>query len=141
MMGQETPSANAILRQAHLRKSTKPHDRAFALANIFAEKVHVDVNYDLEADVVIHQFYRRLAAVDLSILCFGKPSGTYESTVNAGRYVLPSWTGVDGAHILDNASPGGLPWNVNGRSIDDDMQMHIDSLLQICQLRFSFISA
>ncbi|KAI8148997.1 heterokaryon incompatibility protein-domain-containing protein [Fennellomyces sp. T-0311] len=120
------PTANAILQQAHTRTTTKAHDRVFALANIFADRFQVDINYSLPIKSVMYQFYARLAAVDLTILCFGKPGESYRSTIR-GLYDLPSWTGVNGAHIQDPVVPTIPPQDFNSYSVDGNMLMHIHS--------------
>ncbi|KAG2223394.1 hypothetical protein INT45_002889 [Circinella minor] len=97
-----TPSANVALRQAHVRVTTKEHDRAYALANVFADIIEVKVNYDIPALSAISNFYSDLIENDLSVLCFGKSRYDYNSTLRE-YYDLPSWTGIHGCHFRSNA--------------------------------------
>ncbi|KAI9273003.1 heterokaryon incompatibility protein-domain-containing protein [Phascolomyces articulosus] len=91
-------AANFVLRYAHTRSTTKEHDRVYALANIFANLMNVDVNYDLPVITAVSNFYSNLIEKDLSVLCFGKARDSYTSTLQ-GVYDLPSWTGIGGAHV------------------------------------------
>ncbi|KAI9246886.1 hypothetical protein BDA99DRAFT_259317 [Phascolomyces articulosus] len=91
-------SANFILRHAHARSTTKEHDRAFALGNIFHNLMDVKVDYGLSLDTVLSNFYSDLIEKDLSVLCFGKARDTYKSTIQVIHH-LPSWTGIEGAHV------------------------------------------
>ncbi|KAI7848991.1 heterokaryon incompatibility protein-domain-containing protein [Circinella umbellata] len=97
-----TPSANVALRQAHARVTTKEHDRAYALANVFADIIEVKVNYDIPALSAISDFYSDLIENDLSVLCFGKSRHDYNSTLRE-YYDLPSWTGIHGCHLRSDA--------------------------------------
>ncbi|KAI9488942.1 heterokaryon incompatibility protein-domain-containing protein [Zychaea mexicana] len=98
----EPPTANMVLRHAHTRNTAKEHDRAYALANIFADLIEVEVNYDLPILHVLSCFYSNLLEKDLSILCFGKPRSDYNNTI-CDYYDLPSWTGISGIHIRNKA--------------------------------------
>ncbi|KAI9268263.1 hypothetical protein BDA99DRAFT_505334 [Phascolomyces articulosus] len=105
-------SLNAALNQAHFRTSTKPHDMIFALANIFPHLFfdHIELDYEINFQTTLYRFYRHLILNDLSILCFG--SNLITDRCNGGgvvrrkntmlNYNLPTWTGVDGAHIVSN---------------------------------------
>ncbi|KAI9246893.1 hypothetical protein BDA99DRAFT_259564 [Phascolomyces articulosus] len=92
-------SANFILRHAHVRSTTKEHDRAFALGNIFHNLMDVKVDYGLPLNTVLRNFYSDLIEKDLTVLCFGKARDTYKSTIQ-GMHNLPSWTGIGGAHVI-----------------------------------------
>ncbi|KAI9243610.1 heterokaryon incompatibility protein-domain-containing protein [Phascolomyces articulosus] len=94
----EAPSANLTLRHAHSRDTAKQHDRAYALANIFAGLVNIHVDYDIPVIVALSNFYSDLIEKDLSVLCFGKSQYTYNSTLQ-DAYELPSWTGIEGVHL------------------------------------------
>ncbi|KAI9277296.1 heterokaryon incompatibility protein-domain-containing protein [Phascolomyces articulosus] len=91
--------ANFILRHAHARSTTKEHDRAFALGNIFHNLMDVKVDYGLPLNTVVINFYSDLIEEDLSVLCFGKARDTYKSKIQ-GIHNLPSWTGIGGAHVI-----------------------------------------
>ncbi|KAI8148993.1 heterokaryon incompatibility protein-domain-containing protein [Fennellomyces sp. T-0311] len=97
-----TPSANTVLRHAHARYTTKEHDRVYALANVYAGIIDIDVNYDRPIMTVMNEFYANLLENDLSVLCFGKPRFEYKHTMR-GSYALPSWTGIGGTHVQDAA--------------------------------------
>ncbi|KAG2221005.1 hypothetical protein INT45_004624 [Circinella minor] len=115
-------SAARILHCAHTRTSTKEHDHVFALANIFPDvmkEITIDYNQDIQELMI--QFYGALAKKDLSILCFG-PYHLYKSICRTSssdgvkgdnikeleyevpitKFVLPSWTGVDGEHYYSS---------------------------------------
>ncbi|KAI8146951.1 hypothetical protein BJV82DRAFT_665056 [Fennellomyces sp. T-0311] len=96
-------NASTTLWHAHRRTSTREHDRVFALANLFSWiKDDPEFSFSDEQDITelkIH-FYRLLAKVDLSVLCFGCPE--YEDAIEAAQHndtSLPSWTGVAGRHV------------------------------------------
>ncbi|KAI9271601.1 heterokaryon incompatibility protein-domain-containing protein [Phascolomyces articulosus] len=91
-------SASFILRHAHARSTTKEHDRAFALGNIFHNLMDVKVDYGLPLNTVLSNFYSDLIEKDLSVLCFGKARDRYKSKIQ-GIHNLPSWTGIKGAHV------------------------------------------
>ncbi|KAI9258077.1 heterokaryon incompatibility protein-domain-containing protein [Phascolomyces articulosus] len=66
-------SVASVLHLAHVRRTTKEHDRIFALANLFPELMDdISINYDQPIHDLVLQFYTLLAKKDLSILCFGK---------------------------------------------------------------------
>ncbi|KAI8137647.1 heterokaryon incompatibility protein-domain-containing protein [Fennellomyces sp. T-0311] len=105
-------TANMVLRQAHIRNTTKEHDRVYALANIFADTVEMPtVNYKRPAAEVLTEYYCKIAAADLSILSFGKPHPKQKVTEFQKRYrdVLPSWTGINGMHSIRECQPMGSP--------------------------------
>ena len=113
-------TAVSILHWAHTRTSTKEHDLIFALANIFPEVMkEITIDYKQDIQVLMMQFYVALAKKDLSILLFQKhgsykqicqisPSTVVEDSstkepeyrVPIQKFDLPSWTVVDGEHIL-----------------------------------------
>ncbi|KAI9251787.1 heterokaryon incompatibility protein-domain-containing protein [Phascolomyces articulosus] len=77
-----TITANFISYYAHIiRSTTKEHDRVYALANIFANLINVDVDYDLPIMTTLSNFYSDLIEKDLSMLCFGKARDSYKSTI------------------------------------------------------------
>ncbi|KAI9246928.1 heterokaryon incompatibility protein-domain-containing protein [Phascolomyces articulosus] len=96
----ESYCANYILRHAHARSTTKEHDRAFALGNIFHDRMDVKVDYGMALDIVLSNFYSDLIEKDLSILFFGKARETYKNKIQGiHTHTLPSWTGIGGAHV------------------------------------------
>ena len=120
-------SINQALTEAHFRTSTKPHDRIFALANIF---VHIfdefEINYSTNVQEVFNKFYRHVATEDLSILCFGSnlaPSGRFRLLSTMGDYSLPSWTGIAGWHIRERVDVTTHPQLTY--TIDDSMRVKI----------------
>ena len=71
-VGQGPGSVNQMLRETHFRTRTKPHDRIFAVINIFFTPCSTtfDINYDTDIKALFNSFYRTIALKDLSILCF-----------------------------------------------------------------------
>ncbi|KAG2218344.1 hypothetical protein INT45_011366 [Circinella minor] len=123
-----------VLYYAHMRTSTKDHDRVFALANFFPdimEKINIDYNQPLE-DLMV-QFYGLLAMRDISILLFGKHSSyismgnsrnsngdfTEEYHVPIQKFNLPSWTGVNGEYIRmeDGLTTSFQDYSIIGRTM------------------------
>ncbi|KAI9494802.1 hypothetical protein BDB00DRAFT_871076 [Zychaea mexicana] len=126
---------STVLYYAHIRTTTKEHDRVFALANLFPDLMKsISISYDEPVNDLLLQFYRLLAQKDISILCFGRHkdyrrigrpkeelaqasdvslilkeylSGykhryryPYSVPIQVHDKILPSWTGVQGEHIL-----------------------------------------
>ncbi|KAG2215870.1 hypothetical protein INT45_006357 [Circinella minor] len=129
----EKPSrynASTILHYAHIRDTTRNHDRVFALFKIYPDLVEEVYNYDDLTYIMAEQFdtvmigcYERLANKDLSILCFGNynvyqyivENEVTEEMFDLQHYIpirrfgfLPSWTGVEGEHFHHNCDSGGL---------------------------------
>ncbi|KAI8141244.1 hypothetical protein BJV82DRAFT_670871 [Fennellomyces sp. T-0311] len=97
--------ACTVLWYARIRTSSKAHDQVFALANIFPEyKDDIDFNYHQPVCDLALKFYRLLAQNDHSILAFGTPIDTdaddeLSKTRRNVASTLPSWTGINGAHV------------------------------------------
>ncbi|KAI9249719.1 heterokaryon incompatibility protein-domain-containing protein [Phascolomyces articulosus] len=126
-------STSMVLWYAHRRTSTKPHDRFFALVNMFPTLLDngIRLNYRSPVMDIAFHFYDHLARMDLSILLFGHPtpfdnehhnheqqtnSTGYQNTMNTRQLVtnewkdkLPSWTGINGVHILQTWWKRGEP--------------------------------
>ncbi|KAI8138216.1 hypothetical protein BJV82DRAFT_717613 [Fennellomyces sp. T-0311] len=99
--------ASMILRHLHARRSTKEHDKLFAVQNIFPSVFAdspIDISYNEPITPLMISVYSKLAVHDLSMLCFGHASKKYHSTIQ--KYDLPSWTGVAGEHIYFRAPEG-----------------------------------
>ncbi|KAI7847786.1 hypothetical protein BDC45DRAFT_525119 [Circinella umbellata] len=94
-----TTTASTVLRHFHTRRSTKEHDRLFALSNIFhnIDDLHITSKKSVLTQMV--DLYSKIANHDLTILCFGKPTKAYPSTMRQYCSQLPSWTGVSGEHV------------------------------------------
>ncbi|KAI9484861.1 heterokaryon incompatibility protein-domain-containing protein [Zychaea mexicana] len=120
-------TANVALHHAHLRTTTKEHDRVFALVNMFADVIKVDVDYDLPVKTAILNFYGKLAMADLTILCFGKPAEymPYHSTVRQQYEYLPSWTGIQGTHVYTYSYPLKMAPAGQFKCITQGRQMHL----------------
>ncbi|KAI9488626.1 hypothetical protein BDB00DRAFT_942147 [Zychaea mexicana] len=118
-------NVSTVLYHAHLRTSTKEHDRAFALANLFPHIMDgISVSYDQPVLDLMVEFYGHLAMMDLSILCFNKCTDSYkergienmsqiscDTTVEEHHDIpikqhdLPSWTGINGEHLRIDLGP------------------------------------
>ncbi|KAI7850880.1 hypothetical protein BDC45DRAFT_538830 [Circinella umbellata] len=128
-------SANQVLKFAQFRTSAKEHDKIFALANIFHGVIPIDMDYDSPIQDVIHDFYRRVAEHDLSILCFGSvrtKSGGMRLQSMMAKYKLPTWTGVRGLHThgaihVTQLFPTTTTETSNKKMhfIDNEMRLHI----------------
>ncbi|KAI9264083.1 hypothetical protein BDA99DRAFT_48016 [Phascolomyces articulosus] len=123
-------SVNQALNQAHFRTSSKEHDKIFSLANIFPDMFkNMEINYEIDIKATFHHFYRTIATIGLSILCFASNLVYYgkESRVNTMKnHNLPSWTGVSGYH-LDRRVTTTTTWLQPQHSICDDMLLHIST--------------
>ncbi|KAI9490491.1 hypothetical protein BDB00DRAFT_551519 [Zychaea mexicana] len=85
------------LHHAHNRKTTKDHDRVFALGIMFPDILKgITVDYKLPLSDLLVQFYALLAKSDLSVLCFGEARSEKNPMQ---KYNLPSWTGASGTHL------------------------------------------
>ncbi|KAI9488003.1 hypothetical protein BDB00DRAFT_933074 [Zychaea mexicana] len=128
-------NVSTILYYAHIRTTTKEHDRVFALANLLPDIMSsITVNYDQPIDDLLLHFYGLLAQKDISILCFGchkdytrigrpkddlaeatdvsfqlkelltgaklRQRQPYTVPIQTHCQLLPTWTGVQGEHIL-----------------------------------------
>ncbi|KAI8143008.1 hypothetical protein BJV82DRAFT_713682 [Fennellomyces sp. T-0311] len=97
--------ASTILSYARTRTTSKPHDRIFALANIFTDlKSGITFSYDQPLIDLTTQFYSVLARNDATILLFGAaidshPGNKAMIAKETEASLLPSWTGVTGAHV------------------------------------------
>ncbi|KAI8137949.1 hypothetical protein BJV82DRAFT_633263 [Fennellomyces sp. T-0311] len=98
-------NACIVLQYARKRISTKDHDRYFALANMFPEKMSdLNTSYKQPLQDLALWFYERLAIDDVSILYFGTPEHvdiTEDAMVpeRPEDISLPSWTGNKGLHV------------------------------------------
>ncbi|KAI8142128.1 hypothetical protein BJV82DRAFT_615642 [Fennellomyces sp. T-0311] len=99
-------NACIALQYARKRTSTKEHDRYFALANMFHEKMSdLNTSYKQPLKDLALWFYERLAMDDISILYFGTPEqfdmdNTEDVIVEGSEDTsLPSWTGIGGLHV------------------------------------------
>ncbi|KAI9271955.1 hypothetical protein BDA99DRAFT_534424 [Phascolomyces articulosus] len=64
-------SVSQILYHAHQRRSTKDHDRVFALIHLFPEFIDkIKIDYDQPFEDLMIQFYGLLAKKDISIFVF-----------------------------------------------------------------------
>ncbi|KAI9490494.1 hypothetical protein BDB00DRAFT_917050 [Zychaea mexicana] len=80
------------LHHAHNLKTTKNHDRVFALGIMFPDIVKgITVDYKQPLSDLLVQFHALLAKSDLSVLCFG----------GAQSEKNPSWTGATGTDLQD----------------------------------------
>ncbi|KAI9255256.1 hypothetical protein BDA99DRAFT_156861 [Phascolomyces articulosus] len=115
------PPASLILRHFHTRRSTKEHDRLFALANIFYNmNVHITSKEPVLAQMV--DLYGKIANQDLTILCFGKPTKTSFNSMQQHYYnLLPSWTGVTGYHIYAKKSSSNVTPSITTANRHSDM--------------------
>ncbi|KAG2219496.1 hypothetical protein INT45_010416 [Circinella minor] len=130
-------SANQVLKFAQFRTSAKEHDKIFALANIFHGVIPIDMDYESPIQDVIHDFYRKVAEHDLSILCFGSvrtKSGGMRLQSMMAKYNLPTWTGVRGLHthgaihvtqLLPTTTTTTGTSNKKMHFIDSEMRLHI----------------
>ncbi|KAI9488624.1 hypothetical protein BDB00DRAFT_887247 [Zychaea mexicana] len=117
---------STVLYHAHLRISTKEHDRAFALANLFPHILdRIDINYDQPVLDLLIDLYGHLANMDISILRFGKRSASYMLPTDADnnesrdkkqhydipiqKHDLPSWTGAAGQHKPREQATNAIP--------------------------------
>ncbi|KAI9278419.1 heterokaryon incompatibility protein-domain-containing protein [Phascolomyces articulosus] len=123
-------TVNQALQEAHFRTSTKHHDIILSLANVFPGMFeHINTSYKAPVQTLFNDFYRHIATVDHSILCFGSslfPSGRpRQVTENMMRdFNLPSWSGARGKHSLYRVTTTTTLLNTP-LCIDDRMQMHI----------------
>ncbi|KAI8150387.1 hypothetical protein BJV82DRAFT_573535 [Fennellomyces sp. T-0311] len=109
-------NAHSVLWHARRRTSTKPHDRIFAIANIFPDIVdEIEFNYKKPLIDLMIQFYCLLAKIDLSVLCFGAPIDWIKDSIvgTPEDDLLPSWTGSRGIHIR----PSGLKTSFSDCSV------------------------
>lgn len=106
---------NDILFYAHIRTSTKDHDQVYALANIYPDMMKkLIIDYSQPFNDLLIKFYGLLAQKSISILLFtgheeykriGRKkdkddSGGSNYEVSIQKFDLPSWTGVNGEHLL-----------------------------------------
>ncbi|KAI9488625.1 hypothetical protein BDB00DRAFT_942146 [Zychaea mexicana] len=141
---------STVLYHAHLRISTKEHDRAFALANLFPHILdRININYDQPVLDLLIDFYGHLADIDISILCFGARGANYKMPTVADnneyrdkkqhynlpiqKHNLPSWTGAAGQHILreegyDEEAPVGHLETAFKNYTIDGRYMHVHCL-------------
>ncbi|KAI8142252.1 hypothetical protein BJV82DRAFT_657917 [Fennellomyces sp. T-0311] len=97
-------NVSTALSYIHRRQCAKPHDRVFALANLFPEFIDGITFSDTQPLLQLTtQFYRYLAAKDFSLLCFGRLVTHEEQPqlmIQQDRDFIctPSWTGVYGTH-------------------------------------------
>ncbi|KAI8144341.1 hypothetical protein BJV82DRAFT_712323 [Fennellomyces sp. T-0311] len=107
-------NASAALFHAKDRKTSVPHDRTFALVNLFPEVVKdIDMVTDYKQDPLdlLIQFYTALARKLLSILYFGMPANTVDEDETRWPKddALSSWAGAAGIHIPHLPSTGWPP--------------------------------
>ncbi|KAI9250445.1 hypothetical protein BDA99DRAFT_608327 [Phascolomyces articulosus] len=149
-------NVSTVLYYAHSRRSTKEHDRVFAIVNLFPELMdQITVGYDQPILDFLIKFYGILARHDLSILYFGRdedykriverssfntsPSADNQqqeqqqqngSLIPIRNYDLPSWTGVEGEHDLNHFSGGLWKTSFKNYSVDGrSMKIHCSSYI------------
>ncbi|KAI9250446.1 hypothetical protein BDA99DRAFT_563969 [Phascolomyces articulosus] len=149
-------NVSTVLYYAHTRRTTKEHDRVFAIANLFPELMdQITVGYDQPILDFLIKFYGILARHDLSILYFGRdedykriverssfntsPSADNQqqeqqqqngSLIPIRNYDLPSWTGVEGEHDLNHFSGGLWKTSFKNYSVDGrSMKIHCSSYI------------
>ncbi|KAI9268120.1 heterokaryon incompatibility protein-domain-containing protein [Phascolomyces articulosus] len=123
-------SVNQALREAHFRTSSWEHDKIFSLANIFHEMFkNMKISYKTDVKTIFDQFYQTVATNDLSILCFGSNlelDGSERRANTMRNHQLPSWTGVNGAHIFQRVTTT-TSWLHSPHIICNNMLLHIST--------------
>ncbi|KAG2223710.1 hypothetical protein INT45_007288 [Circinella minor] len=117
-------AASTALYHAHKRRSTKAHDRIFALANIYPGAIR-QINFDYNEPIykLMNKFYSILCTIDIRVLLFGVDY-VIDNIGMAKRKMfatfLPSWVGMPYTHTPQLAMYDLAPINPSPNYIIDE---------------------